>query len=146
MEVLSTTSEEFIEKVKEEMNYTLPTKINVMGTDFDITYTTEEEDPTIKGKSGVCYSLLKKIKIDQYIYLDDADGSVSEAEKSSKLLSLLAILRHEVMHAFFFQSGLDTQCSFAVDEMLIDWLSLKLPEIVEVMKENHLVENRSVEC
>ena len=140
MEVLPTTSEEFIKKVKEEMNYDLPTKIAVMGTDFDITYTTEEDDPTIKGKSGVCYSLLHKIKIDQWIYLDDADGSVSETEKASKLLSLLAILRHEVMHAFFFQSGLDTQCSFAVGEMLIDWLSLKMPEIVDVMNENHLVE------
>ena len=138
--MLLTTSEEFIKKVKEEMNYDLPTKIAVMGTDFDITYTTEEDDPTIKGKSGVCYSLLHKIKIDQWIYLDDADGSVSETEKASKLLSLLAILRHEVMHAFFFQSGLDTQCSFAVDEMLIDWLSLKMPEIVDVMNENHLVE------
>ena len=122
------------------MNYELPTKISVMGSEFEIIYTTEEEDPTIKGKSGVCYSLLQKIKIDQYIYLDDADGSVAEAEKASKLLSLLAILRHEIIHAFFFQSGLDTQCSFAVDEMLIDWLSLKMPEIVDVMNENHLVE------
>jgi len=121
------------------MNYELPTKISVMGSEFKIIYTTEEEDPTIKGKSGVCYSLLQKIKIDQYIYLDDADGSVAEAEKASKLLSLLAILRHEIIHAFFFQSGLDSQCSFAVDEVLIDWLSLKLPEIVEVMNQNHLV-------
>lgn len=121
------------------MNYELPTKISVMGSEFEIIYTTEEEDPTIKGKSGVCYSLLQKIKIDQYIYLDDADGSVAEAEKASKLLSLLAILRHEIIHAFFFQSGLDSQCSFAVDEVLIDWLSLKLPEIVEVMNQNHLV-------
>lgn len=121
------------------MNYELPTKISVMGSEFEIIYTTEEEDPTIKGKSGVCYSLLQKIKIDQYIYLDDADGSVAEAEKASKLLSLLAILRHEIIHAFFFQSGLDSQCSFAVDEVLIDWLSLKLPEIVEVMNQNYLV-------
>lgn len=39
-----------------------------------------------------------------------------------------AVLRHEIIHAFLFESGLESYCD---DEVLVDWLTLKLPEIVE---------------
>ena len=39
-----------------------------------------------------------------------------------------AVLRHEIIHAFLFESGLESYCD---DELLVDWLALRLPEIVE---------------
>jgi hypothetical protein len=41
------------------------------------------------------------------------------------------ILRHELIHAFLYESGLD-QCSWADNEEMIDFFAISLPKIFHV--------------
>ena len=52
------------------------------------------------------------------------------------------ILRHEIMHAFMYESGLDTETNFARDEILIDFLAIQLPKIVALMDKHDLLGER----
>ena len=53
------------------------------------------------------------------------------------------IARHEIVHAFMFESGLAEEWKhqeFGHEEMLVDWLAFKLPEIWDVVRtvENYI--------
>lgn len=39
-------------------------------------------------------------------------------------------LTHELVHAFFYESGLDEECDYAKNEELIDWIAIQLPKIM----------------
>ena len=41
-------------------------------------------------------------------------------------------LRHEVIHAFFVESGLT---EYTEDEVLVEWIAVQFPKISQVMKE-----------
>lgn len=56
------------------------------------------------------------------IYLDD------ELTKGEYIKTL----RHEIVHAFFFESGLDLQSDYARQEELVDWIALQLPKMKKV--------------
>ena len=77
------------------------TKINVLGTEYTINEATENEDP------------LEDTDI-------DSKGNMEEYKKSVK--------RHELIHAFLYESGLDS-CSWADNEELVDWLAIQWHKI-----------------
>ena len=43
------------------------------------------------------------------------------------------VIRHEVVHAFFCESGLENNSDFATNEELVDWIAIQIPKICEVM-------------
>ena len=47
------------------------------------------------------------------------------------------VLRHEIIHAFFGESGLRSQSEYAQNEELIDWIAIQIPKIVEVMNKTN---------
>jgi hypothetical protein len=44
------------------------------------------------------------------------------------------VIRHEVIHAFFFESGLGDS-SYGKNEELVDWIAMQFPKIAEVFEE-----------
>lgn len=47
-------------------------------------------------------------------------------------------LRHEVIHAFMFESGLDSETEhvkFPEDEIFVDWVAIQYPKIKKVFDE-----------
>ena len=45
------------------------------------------------------------------------------------------VLRHEIFHAFFGESGLRSSSEYAEIEELIDWLAIQSPKIFKVFQE-----------
>lgn len=111
-----------IQKVVKEM-----TKVNVLGTDYLIMESNEKEDPTLIGKDGYCDTSIKKCVVDE---MNDtgpnAKKNLSEYKKSVK--------RHELIHAFLYESGLDT-CSWAGNEEMVDWLAIQFPKMLSAFIE-----------
>ena len=52
------------------------------------------------------------------------------------------ILRHEIMHAFMCESGLDGETEFARNEVLIDFLAIQFPKMVAVMEKAGLISKK----
>ena len=45
------------------------------------------------------------------------------------------VLRHEIIHAFLYESGLytNTENQWAVNEEIVDWFAIQLPKITKVL-------------
>ena len=90
-------------------------KINILGTDYKIIYENFGRD----NRDGYCDVEKKEIHIDTQI-----------TNNTRKKI----VLKHEIMHAFFFESGLE---EYFCDETIISFIALqfdKINKIFEVIK------------
>lgn len=90
--------------------------INILGSDWTIQSQTEEENPKLTEAAGYCdYSTrtitVKKKYADELFNLADMDAYKRQ------------VLRHEIVHAFLFESGLT---EVARDETVVEWIAIQL--------------------
>lgn len=118
-------------------------KINILGTEYLIRWVNygEDEFMTQMNFSGYCGTQRKEIVL---VRLHTVDGWKDEAEdiiqKAQK-----TTLRHEIIHAFFNESGL-RQCSLSVDkwaqnEEMVDWIAIQFPKLLQAFKDADCVES-----
>lgn len=83
-------------------------KLNVMGTEYDVAVKKFKDDPIFEENSfdGFCDGYAKRITVcDMHTY----PGWDTEDEVTVKAAQKLT-LRHEIVHAFFYESGLAASC------------------------------------
>lgn len=78
---------------------------------------------------GICDAYNRKILLNKKCIL--------ETDTTRDVESLLkTTLRHEIIHAFFYESGLWTSSgsadNWAVNEEMADWMAIQLPKIAKV--------------
>ena len=110
-------------------------KVNILGTEYQVLIQSEEENPKLKDCNGLCEQYSKKIILSDF----------KESENDPMLVENFQafknkILRHEIIHAFFGESGLRSQSNYAENEELIDWLAIQSPKIFEAFKELDVLE------
>ena len=90
-------------------------KIDVLGTDYDFYFANnvEMEDSS---NIGECDRYGKSIKINLEYF----------RQKNMKIDAIHQTIRHEVLHAFLHEAGLDC---YAEDEILVDALAILFPKI-----------------
>lgn len=109
-----------------------PKTINILGTMYSISKKKYNDDPSFEQDSCDGYNLhyARKIVIcDMTTYPrweHEPPETVAEAERQ--------ILRHEIVHAFFNESGLRYNAntitgSWSVNEEMVDWIALQGPKI-----------------
>lgn len=113
-------------------------KVNILGTEYEIIKKKYSEEEAFERRSidGYCDGLAKRIVYcDMSTYKhwehEEAD-TIEQAEKQT--------LRHEIVHAFFDESGLMDSSfiydgAWAKNEEMIDWLAIQIPKIHKVFKE-----------
>ena len=114
---------------------TAPKVISVLGTDIQILFREAKNDPKLL--SCVGYFDSSKHLIVVKILEPDAT-SLGDLERYQK-----EIIRHEIIHAFLYESGIDA-CSasaenWASNEEMVDWFAIQPPKIFKVFKEQGLV-------
>ena len=101
-------------------------KINILGTEY-IIYDDKKDDRFIN-QDAFCDSSTKEILIHPDI--------LKPKEESKKDLSYYKrqVLRHEIIHAYLYESGLDTSSmrpyDWATNEEMIDWFAIQSPKIL----------------
>ena len=114
-------------------------KIDVLGTTYNIIYRTKWQD-------------LKLEKIDAYCdYSTKTIVCIKRTEKDKDVMDLAdlkfidkRILRHEIIHAFIYESGLwcnsyGVSC-WAENEEMTDWFAIQSPKIFEVYKQLNILD------
>ena len=108
-------------------------KVNILGTEYMIERRKEADDPKLAdGIDGYCDTSVKLLVI--------CDFEQDEHCKEGLQAYGLQVLRHEIIHAFIFESGLDS-CSnqfgggWATNEEMIDWFAIQSPKIFQAFKE-----------
>ena len=104
-------------------------KISILGQDYKIIVDTSGNNPKLNDATGYMEPWAKKIVI---------DGSIDKND-SRQVENLDAyvrkVYRHEVMHAFFQESGLIYKFSAADEELLVDWIAIQYPKIKKIFAE-----------
>ena len=97
--------------------------VNILGTEYVVTRNTSAIEGM--GADGVCFPFDKKI-----IYRDLKDFLDKRGTITAKMERREEVIRREVIHAFFAESGL---FSYWNDEVLVDWIAKQLPKINDVV-------------
>lgn len=103
--------------------------INILGTNYTVTVTNEGEDPRLKNMDGFCDETSKEIVAEDY------QTKIDEDSKKILLLQTKKVLRHEIVHAFLFESGLAENSPWAQNEELVDWIAMQGPKFVKAWQE-----------
>lgn len=104
-------------------------EIEVLGTKYTIEYKTKEEDSFLNESDGYCDKTVHKIVICQ----KESDCQLEDFERYQR-----QVLRHEIIHAFHFESGLaeNLECRpYGFPETLVDWFAIMYPRISKVFEE-----------
>lgn len=104
-------------------------KANVLGTDYTIiTKATASEYPILESQAdGFCDFSTKKIII--------AEMKPDDYSMKDLVLYEKKVIRHELVHAFLYESGLDVNSDWARNEELIDWIALQFPKMEKLFLE-----------
>lgn len=105
-------------------------KLNVLGTEYEVLVQTEEKNPKLKECLGLCEQYSKKIVLSDFEDAKKDPLCVDNVEELQK-----KVLRHEIIHAFFGESGLRSCSEYAEDEELVDWMAIQFPKILEAFNQ-----------
>lgn len=105
-------------------------KVNVLGTDYTIVLVTDAVDKRLAYIDGFCDDTTKEIYVDNY------EAHQDEPHKKSNLdVQIKKNIRHELVHAFLFESGLAENSPWAQNEELVDWIAIQGPKLWKAWQE-----------
>lgn len=106
-------------------------KINVLGTDYTVIIIARENEKRLEESDGFCDKTSKEIMIADF---EREEYDISDIEWYRK-----KVIRHEIIHAFLFESGLHENFENhqwgGVDESIVDWIAIQFPKIQKVYEE-----------
>lgn len=102
--------------------------VNILGTEYKIII---DDEMHRTERDGAERRYLHEISLRPKS--DMLDGEATDHERA---LRFSEVGRHEILHAFFDESGLE---SYSQNEQLIDWLAAQSPKIFKVFTELELL-------
>jgi len=99
-----------------------PRKICIQGTWYTIEERSATKDPELQQGCGGYFDPYNRRCVVKD-FSKDKDWDPDEAR-----LMQSRIIRHEIIHAFLYESGLD-ECSWAQNEEIVDFFALNLPKL-----------------
>lgn len=105
-------------------------KINVLGAEYSITKSHHPGDARLENIDGLCDETTKEIVVETYEGEDGKPNAKAQLDVQRK-----KVLRHEITHAFLFESGLAENSFWAQNEELVDWIAIQGPKIYKAWEE-----------
>ena len=102
-------------------------KLNILGTSYSVTITNDGKEPRLKNCDGFCDDTTHEIVAEDY---KNKVGDDPDAKRNLKLQTQ-KIIRHEIIHAFLFESGLAENSPWAQDEEMVDWIAKQAPRLID---------------
>lgn len=108
--------------------------VNILGTEYRVIRGSTDKYPKLQNADGYCDHSIKEIVVLDCSKYEDDINRIKDLESYEK-----KVARHEVIHAFFYESGLWVN-SFSVDdwatnEEMTDWFAIQSPKIFKVFQE-----------
>lgn len=109
-------------------------KVSILGSEWIIKEQRENENELLRDCDGYCDWTSKEIIVEREDY-----GNLKDMQKY-----INKVLRHEIVHAFLFESGL-AECSHSVNswaknEEMVDWFARQGRKIYKVWEEVGCIE------
>lgn len=104
-------------------------KIDILGTEYTLTVCNEDEEPRLCGFDGITDETTKELLVESY------DKHMDEPTRKRNLqVQINKVKRHEIIHAFLFESGLAENSTWAQEEEMVDFFAIQFPKLLEAFK------------
>lgn len=103
------------------------TIINILGTNYHVKKLLKEDDPILEANDGYCDDTTKMIIVEDMMPDTFSKGDLNAYTQK--------VIRHEIIHAFLSESGLQASCDWAVNETIVDYFAIQFPKMVKAMQE-----------
>jgi len=109
-------------------------KISILGTEYELILKDENDDPAFKECGGYRDAFAKQIVIADF----KPDGSPMETKNLRAAVN--QNIRHEIVHAFLYESGLHANAvryngEWSDNEEMVDWFAIQGPKIYAAWQE-----------
>lgn len=116
--------------------------VDILGSEWLIIY--KKEDPAFEEANGYCVDVDRTIIVQKVCAENKDTGENNLAfNEYQKHLNLKRVLRHEILHAYLMESGLNDSSlptdSWATNEEMVDWFARQSPKIFKTYKELKLI-------
>lgn len=101
--------------------------VNILGEEYRLMEVPKGGDLFLANNDGYCDTSVKKMVVDEM-------KEKQPGMKENLYYYQKQVKRHEIIHAFLFESGLDSCCEWACEEM-VDWLAIQFPKIQKASEE-----------
>lgn len=112
-------------------------KITILGQEYEIIHQTEKENQKLENADGICETYSKKIILNNFEISSNTLDNVEDYKNK--------VLRHEVIHAFIHESGLDLMSEWARNEEMVDFFAIQIPKMIEVFRELKIIKEKEVD-
>lgn len=100
--------------------------VDVLGTRYTLTESDRLKDTVLNdGADGYCDQSTKQIVIDTFQGYPDSLADLESYRKQ--------VIRHELTHAFLFESGLGSN-SWGTNEEIVDWIASQFPKMADAFE------------
>lgn len=106
--------------------------VNVLGVMYTIKEANKVDDPALEECDGYCDDTVKMCVIDTMNATDALSKKNMTAYKQK-------VIRHELIHAFLFESGL-AENSWASNEEIVDWIAAQFPKMLVAFEAADVIE------
>lgn len=105
-------------------------KVNVLGTEYSVITANQSTDKGLVDLDGYCDTSTKECVIDEMA--DTSPHAKKDLPEYKK-----EVIRHELVHAFLYESGLDVSShnEWAKNEEMVDWIAKQFPKMLKAFKE-----------
>ena len=105
-------------------------KVDILGTEYTIEERSVEEDALLANMDGYCDKSIHLLVISK----PSPDADLGDFEWYKK-----KIMRHEIVHAFLYESGIgesyQSAKQYGHDETMVDWIAAQFPKMLKVFEE-----------
>lgn len=92
--------------------------VSILGVNYGVIKTTATADKALEDRAGYCDITTKKCVVNDF---SDSEKRVGDVENIENVIR--KTIRHEIIHAFLAESGLDSECFWALSEEMVDWIA-----------------------
>ena len=97
--------------------------VSVLGTPYTIFVGTTIDFPDLSDCDGYCDTTIKRIVVSDMSEAEGRPGAKADLNHYKR-----KVIRHELIHAILFESGLSNN-SWAENEELVDWIAIQFPKL-----------------
>ena len=102
--------------------------VNILGTKYSVSFVSEKKEPRLKDCDGFCDETTKEIVVENYKRGEPGSKGKLELQEQKNI-------RHEIVHAFLFESGLAEISDWAQNEEMVDWIAKQGPKLMKTWQE-----------
>jgi hypothetical protein len=101
-------------------------QISILGQEYDYAEIAAKDDVKMTGLDGYCDGYGKIIRVNNDFNPND-QTNVSDLEAYKR-----QVKRHEIVHAFFEESGLE---EYKTNELLVEWIAKQFPKLTKAFQQ-----------